>query len=96
MIDEKIKNEMLDGMKKLADKWKQEPAFTEPRPRWFRIGKVKMAMGKEEVYYAVAILVGKDEKELMQMLDELTEWHKKYVVDQKDVSREEDYTQKPL
>ncbi len=37
-------------------------------------------------------MVGKEEKETFQMPNELIECYKKYVVDKKDVKREEDYT----
>ena len=39
-----------------------------------------------------SIMIGKDEEETWQMANELVEWHKKYVTDQKDVLRMEDYT----
>jgi len=37
-------------------------------------------------------MVGKEEKETFQLPNELIEWHKKNVIDQKDIIREEDYT----
>lgn len=52
MNDEEMKNKILDGVQKLADKWKKESTFTEPRPRWFTIGKMKYKKDKQEVHYA--------------------------------------------
>jgi hypothetical protein len=96
MIDEKIRNEILDMVQRLAEKDKQRPLLTEPRPRWFALRKLRYKKGNQEVHFGVAIMVAKDEEECWQMLNELMEWHKKYVVDQKDVTRTEDYTETNL
>ncbi len=88
LIDEDIKNQILTRLPKFLKKMKKKKLFAEPRPRWFRLAKLE----HDGVHYAVSILVGKDEKETWQMIDELMEWHKKYVADQKDVLRMEDYT----
>ena len=88
MIDEDIKNQILAKLPKALRDLSKKKLFVEPRPRWFHIGKAE----HDGVHYLVCIMVGKDEKETWQMANELIEWHKKYVVDQKDVRREEDYT----
>jgi len=88
MIDENVKNSILANLPKLLEDWRKETVFAEPRPRWFRIAKGE----HDGVHYLVSIIVGKNVKETWQMANELVEWHKKYVVDQKDVARTEDYT----
>ena len=88
MIDEETKNKMLAKLPKVLQDWATEKVFPEPRPRWFRLAKAK----HDDVHYLICLIVGKDEKETMKMANELIEWHKKYVIDQKDVMRTEDYT----
>jgi len=90
LIDDNIKNQILAKLPKVLEDWSKEKVFAEPRPRWFRLAKTE----HDGVHYLISIIVGKDEKETWQMANELVEWHKKYVVDQKDVRREEDYTVK--
>jgi len=88
MIDEEIKKQILVKLPKIIHDWSEETVFDKPRPRWFRIAKIE----HDGVHYLISIIVGKDEKETWKMADELVEWHKKYVRDQKDVGRSEDYT----
>lgn len=88
MIDEEIKNKILAKLPKVLQDWAREKVFPEPRPRWFRLAKAE----HDGIHYLICLIVGKDEKETMEMADELIEWHKKYMTDQNDVSRSEDYT----
>jgi len=89
LIDEDIKDQIVSKLPKVLEKkWLKRKIFTEPRPRWFGLLKGE----HDGVHYLVSILVGKDDKETCQMANELIEWHKKYVADQKDVLRIEDYT----
>lgn len=90
MIDDKIKNEILAKLPKVLKDMSEKDLFSEPRPRWFTLAKLE----HDGVHYLVSIIVGKDKAETLQMCDELTEWHKKYTKDQKDVRREESYNKK--
>jgi hypothetical protein len=90
MIDEEIKNKILAKLPKVLQDWMKDKVFPEPRPRWFRIVKGE----HDGVHYLLTLIVGKDEKEAWEMANELVEWHKRYVKDQKDVIRTEDYTVK--
>ena len=87
MIDDNIKNQILAKLPKVLEDLSKQRLFIEPRPRWFHMEGAE----HDGVHYLFCILVGKDEKETSQMADELIEWHKKYVVDQKDVRREYDF-----
>jgi len=88
LIDENIKNRILAKLPKVLEDWSREKVFAQPRPRWFRLAKAE----HDGVHYLISIIVGKNESETWQMANELIEWHKKYVLDQKDIIREEDYT----
>jgi hypothetical protein len=92
MIDDKIKNAILANLPKVFKDWSKQNRFSEPKPRWFKMEKLRH--DPEKVHYLVALIIGKDEQETMQMIEELMEWHKKYTADQKDVSITEDYTEK--
>jgi len=90
MIDEETKNKILAKLPKVLQDWSREEVFAEPRPRWFRLQKGEY----NGVHHLICFIVGKNEEETWKMINELTEWHKKYTTDQNDVSRIEDYTER--
>ena len=92
MIDDKIKNAIFANLPKVLEHWSKEKRFTNPKPRWFMMTKLRH--NPENVHYILALIVGKDEKETMQRMNELAEWHKKYTADQNDVSITEDFTER--
>jgi hypothetical protein len=96
LIDEEAKNKVLIGVQKYAKKLKAEPIFTESRPRWFQLAKIDYKKEGQKIPYVVAVMVGKDERETMQILDEMVELFRKHTSNQKDCFRIEDYTRHEL
>lgn len=90
-IDEEMKNKILNGTIRVLKDWVEEKTFTEPRKRWFRTGKGTVD-GK--VHCLISVIVGKDEEETSQILDDLIKIEEKYTADQKDIKTEEDYAEK--
>lgn len=91
MIDETMKNKILEGTIRVLKDWTGEQTFVEPRKRWFRTGKATVD-GK--VHCLFCIIVGKDEEETSNILEDLIKIESKYTSGQKDVKTEEDFTKR--
>jgi len=91
MIDESTKNDILESMIRVLGDWTKEQMFVEPRERWFRTGKATI---NKKTHVILSIMVGKDEQETWQILDDLIKIEDKYTAGQKDINLEEDFRKK--
>ena len=96
MIDEEMKNQFLEGVKRWAELQKTIPQLEEPKSHFFQVGRVEMNYEGKKTPYVVAVMVGKTEDETEQILDEIVAICEKYKKGDKDYSRRDDYSARTL